>query len=157
MQVEIMKGTYFKYLLVFIVGIISFSSCSDWEEDENDELNREIRRELSGKTWVAISVTNENGEPFFDAEGYEIIPEDFGFLRFEDGVDVDACYTSNHSFLEFVGEPYYVVRDQQLMVGEKYYPLVWNGFDNEFTLKCRYYYDTVGNYLIYFVTFKKFK
>ena len=151
-----MKGTLSRYLLVFLLGLLPFSSCSDLDEDENAELNREIKRGLSG-TWVAVSVQNEYSEPFYDVEGYEVSPQDFGYLRFEDGIDVDACYTSSHSFLEFIGEPYYVVRDQQLMVGDKYYPLVWNGADNEFTMKCRYYYDTVGNYLVYFVTFKRFK
>lgn len=63
-----MKGTLSRYLLVFLLGLLSFSSCSDLDEDENAELNREIKRGLSG-TWVAVSVQNEYSEPFYDVEG----------------------------------------------------------------------------------------
>ncbi len=151
-----MKGKFFKYLLVFFIGIVSFSSCSDLDSEEKDAQNRKIWKALAG-TWTAVSVANENGDPFFDAEGYEILPKDFGYLRFENEYDVNACYTSSGSFLEFIGEPYYVVKDQQLMVGNLYFPLDWNEPDGVFTMKCRYYYDTVGNYLIYYVTFKRLK
>lgn len=154
-----MKCNIFRYLVILVLGVISFSSCSDlyyeYDEDENYRLNRRIEGDLPG-SWIATCVTDEYGEPLLleDNRGvYQVMPEDFGFLRFESGRKV--CYTSSNSFLDIEVDGYAVVKDQQLRVGDRYFPVVWDEYERRITLKCKYYYDSRGNYFIYFVTFER--
>lgn len=149
-----MKGIWYKYLMAIVIGMLSFSSCDDNDNENGENFSKNIEEELVGD-WSAISVTNNINEPFLDENGNLIAPTDIGSLNFNGASKV--CNSTSGNIFSFKDEKYSVSGgyDPTLTIGGVDFPLDWNENNKVFVMECNYYLDKVGKHLTYFVTFKK--
>ncbi len=149
-----MKNSWYKFLMIMIVGMLSFSSCNDDDDNNGESFSQTIDKELVG-VWYATAVTDKYNEPFLDNDGKLISPTDIGLLNFDGAGKV--CNSISSNIFSFSNEKYSVSGgyDPVLNIGGVDFPMTWDEHNFTFVLECNYYLDNVGKHLTYFVTFKK--